>query len=149
MAVPRFLDRYTAQQCDSKTTLFACGWSEDQIDSALGEPDSHKEQGGPAYGADRAFLAMLDLVAPDEDSPRGHRTGLWLGGLDEAEAQTEWPVALPIKLEGFGWMAICRSDSASVGAELMLVKRKGADPVRVKQVHGTWEGFSLVKTAKT
>lgn len=140
------MDSYSKHQCESRSTLIACGWSDEEIDTVLGEPDGHKDQGGPAYGIDRSFLAMLDLADLSDDTPRSERTRLWLGGLDEAEVQTDWPAAVPIHLEGFSWMALCRSTDAGVGNDLMLVRRRRADPAKVKQVHAIWEGFALIKT---
>lgn len=146
--IPRFLAQYTSQQCDSRATLIACGWDDSELEDLLGDPDASKAQGGDAFGADRAFLAAIGLVDPDEDSPRGTRVSLWLGGMDDAESETDWPVALPMKMEGFPWLALCREDVAEAGSDLMLMKRSGPQPARVKHVHGVWNGFALVKVSQ-
>lgn len=128
--------------------MLAFGWVEEQIRELFGAPDAQKVEGGDAFGGDRVLFAALVLVAGGDDSPRGARARLWLDGLESSEAEAGQEVALPIKLEGFPWLGLCRSANAEEGQELLLCTRRGEVPIRVAEVHGSWQGFGLVKVTR-
>lgn len=118
-----------------------------QVSEVLGDADAHKREGGDAYGADRVFLAAVALADSGDTSARSVKARLWVENLRSYEEPMGPPVAVPVKLEGFPWLALCRSGRVTAGDEMTLCTRRGPVLKRVVDVHGEWSGFALVRLA--
>lgn len=123
------------------------GWTDEQISEVLGDADAYKLEGGDAYGADRVFLASVAMADSGDTSARTAKARLWTEDLRSYEEPMGPPVAVPIKLEGFPWLALCRSGRVTAGDELTLCTRHGPVLKRVVDVHGEWCDFALVRLA--